>query len=290
MNYQNLFTKAWNLIWNNKFMIALGVLVTLGGSGGGNTSRQGLTNGNQGGISIHPPDINFSTPFQNYGLPISVVILAGLALLVILVFWMLATISRGGLIHGADTINRGQTSSFAASFQAGWKKGWQLLGIGIIPAIPIILLILVAFLSLRLYQNNTIISEGAQSIAVPKVAVVLPIISIILLVFLVLSLLRTFANRACMLEGTSVFGSYRRGTEILGNNLGAAMILFLLQIVVSIGFGLLLFLPGIVISLCCFLWPLLIITQGAFAAFYSTLWTLAWNTWTERTEDGNVVI
>jgi hypothetical protein len=88
-----------------------------------------------------------------------------------------------------------------------------------------------------------------------------------------------------MLENKGVFSSYRRGMEILGNNLGSAIILFLLQIAVSIGFGLLLFMPGIVMALCCFLWPLLLLVQGAFAAFYSTLWTLAWNMWVGLPEE-----
>jgi hypothetical protein len=87
-----------------------------------------------------------------------------------------------------------------------------------------------------------------------------------------------------MLEDTGVFNSYRRGLEVLGNNLGPAIILFLLQIAVSIVIGLFLFVPGILITLCCFLWPLLLIAQGAFSAYFSTLWTLTWNQWTGTPE------
>lgn len=32
--------------------------------------------------------------------------------------------------------------------------------------------------------------------------------------------------------------------------------------------------------MCCFLWPLLLLIQGTVAAFFSTLWTLAWKEWT----------
>jgi hypothetical protein len=97
---------------------------------------------------------------------------------------------------------------------------------------------------------------------------------------LVLSLLRTFANRACMLEDLGVIKSYRRGFEVLAENLGPAIVLFLIQIAISIGIWIVLLLPGILIALCCFLWPLLLLIQGTFAAWYSTLWTLAWNQWT----------
>jgi len=40
MDYQNLFIQAWNLIWKNKFLIFLGMLVILGGVGWGGGSNQ----------------------------------------------------------------------------------------------------------------------------------------------------------------------------------------------------------------------------------------------------------
>jgi hypothetical protein len=38
--------------------------------------------------------------------------------------------------------------------------------------------------------------------------------------------------------------------------------------------------PGILIALCCVLWPLFLVLQGAIAAYFSTVWTLAWREWT----------
>ena len=87
-----------------------------------------------------------------------------------------------------------------------------------------------------------------------------------------------------MLENQGVFESYRRGLEVLGNNLGSVLILFLIQVAVSIGIGLMLLLPGILVALCCLLWPLLLVVQGIFTAFYSTLWTLSWNQWASAPE------
>jgi len=70
------------------------------------------------------------------------------------------------------------------------------------------------------------------------------------------------------------------------------LVLFLLQVAISIGIAVALFFPGILIALCCLLWPLLLLFQGTFAAFYSTLWTLAWNQWTgvsEVVEDSQAI-
>ena len=73
-----------------------------------------------------------------------------------------------------------------------------------------------------------------------------------------------------------MFASYRWGVEVLLENFGPALVLFLIQIAISIGLGVALFLPGAVMALCCVLWPVLLLVQGAIASYFSTLWTLAW--------------
>ena len=83
-----------------------------------------------------------------------------------------------------------------------------------------------------------------------------------------------------MLEDQNVIGAYRRGFEVLGDNLGPAIVLFFLVIALTVGIVIIMMVPGFLIALCCLLWPLLLLVQGAFAAFYSTLWTLAWREWT----------
>jgi hypothetical protein len=97
----------------------------------------------------------------------------------------------------------------------------------------------------------------------------------VLPIALLLGVLRTFANRACVLEGCNVFEAYARGFNVLVANLGSAILLFLVQLGVSILLSLFLLAP----SLCCVLWPLLILLQGWSSAYFSTMWTLAWRRW-----------
>lgn len=287
MDYGKLFSKAWDLIWKHTFLIALGVLVALGGAGGGGGGTSGYTGG-EGDFNFgdFPRfDFNFSAPFRSLDLPAfavgGILILAALALLIALAVWVVGLISRGGLIYGADAVSRAQETTFMESLRAGWGKGWRLIGIGLVPAIPVILLMLSAFFSAGFYVSGRTIAREGRFYSAP--GFVIPLVAVTcLLIFaaLALSLLRTFANRACMLEDRGVFASYRRGLEVLGDHFGQALVLFLLQIAISIGIGLLLLMPGILVALCCLLWPLFLLAQGTFAAFYSTLWTLAWNEWT----------
>jgi hypothetical protein len=292
MDYGKNLSRAWDLVWKNKFLILLGVLVILG-SGSGSGGGQGLSASQFNIRNQQLPRFDVSAPFRSLNLPVfaavGLIFLISIAVLFGIALWAISTISRGGLIYGANAVNQGKQSGFSESFRAGWEKGWRLIGIGLVPAIPVLMLVVGALFSAGFYINGRVITGNGQFYNLPGLAV--PLITatcVLVLMALILSLLRTFANRACMLEDTGVFASYRRGLEVLGENLGPAIVLFLLQIALSIGIGLVLLLPGILIALCCFLWPLLLLIQGTFAAFYSTLWTLAWNEWTrlEFSEEG----
>jgi len=285
MDYGNIFEKAWNLIWKNKFMILLGVLVVIGGAGGGGGSR-GAVSGN--GIDLQqPPRFEFEAPFRGMDLPvlpaIGIALLALIALAVGLALWVVATTSRGGLIYGANTLSQGQTTNFGDSFRAGWAKIFRLIGIGLVPAIPVLILAVIALSSVGIYGGfSRVLTEG-ELITAPRTGMFLPVgilACVLVPLTLGLNLLRTFANRACILEDLGVFASYQRGFNVLVENLGPAIVLFLIQIAISIAIWLVLLLPGVLIALCCLLWPLLLLIQGTFAAWYSTLWTLAWNQWT----------
>ena len=285
MDYGNLFSKAWDLVWKNKFLILLGMLVVIGGAGGGGSS-QGASG--QNGVDFQvPTQFDFSAPFQSLDLPvlpmIGVGILVVIAILVGLALWVIGTTSRGGLISGANALSQGSSTNFSESFQAGWSKVIRLLGISVVPAVPVLLLVIIGLSSVGIYGGFRQVMTSGEVITAPRAGMFLPvgIVACILVpLALILSLLRTFANRACMLEDLGVFASYRRGFDVLTANLGPAIVLFLIQVAISIGIWVVLLLPGILIALCCFLWPLLLLIQGTFAAWYSTLWTLAWNQWT----------
>jgi hypothetical protein len=218
-----------------------------------------------------------------------VAILLGIAVIVVaLVIWAISTIARGGLIAGASTYDRGGSSTFGQAWNAGWRKGWRLLGIGLISAVPAIVLAVLGLGAATMLGR--VYRFGERTVGVPaggNLAILVVALACVLIPFaLMLTLLRTFADRACMLEDRGVFGSYRRGLQVLLDNLGAAVILFLIQI--GIGVAVLGFLPSILLALCCALWPLVILIEGFISAYFSTTWTLAWREWTGPwpTEEG----
>jgi hypothetical protein len=288
MDYGQLMKRAWNLVWEHKFLILLGVLVALGSGGGGNAGNAASSFG-EGGAGVQlPRDFEFSLRgiMESISIPryaaISVVIIAGVLLIVGLAVWVLSLVSRGGLIAGVNELDAGQPSNFSEAFRAGWQKVWTLLGIGLIPAIPALLLAVLGAIAAAFYVGNMrvdVVSSPNVGMTILTVSVTFVLIAITV----VLSLLQAFANRACMLEDERVFAAYKRGFSVLMSNVGSALVLFLIQIAVSVAIGLIMILPSIVMALCCLLWPLLILIQGAISAYFSTLWTLAWRQWTGQT-------
>ncbi len=286
MDFGKLITKTWDIIWKNKFLILLGVLVALSGSGGGGNPAQFAVSGNDLDWQNLPRfDYEYSSPFQNLDLPL--VAVGGIVILVVLLFlfglvlWTVGTISRGGLISAVNEIELGNPTNFSEAFRAGWQKGWRLIGIGLVPAMPGLILIFFSLVTMGLFGGFEALSRGVYNPTEEWIFLPILVFACIMVpVMLILSLLRVFANRACMLEDLDVISSYRRGFEVLGDNLGPAVLLFLLQIAISFGIGIMMLIPGILIALCCFLWPVFLLIEGGFNAFYSTLWTLAWREWT----------
>ena len=292
MDYGSLLSRTWDIVWNHKFLILLGVLVALGAGGGtGATGGSGF-NFDGGRMPQQPPqapdfpEMPRWRGFENLQLPalpvVAVILLIGLALLVGLAVWVVSTIAKGGLIAGADTIADGGQSSFGSAWRAGWRRGWTLLGIAVLPGIPALILAVVGLFVL-LIASGVAPSLG-ESVRMPLNVGVFGLLGlmgcILTPLIFVLSLLQTFANRACMLEQEGVFSAYKRGLDVLFGTLGPALVLFLIQVVLNIGIGLLMIVPGILMALCCVLWPVLMLIQGAIAAYFSTMWTLAWRKWT----------
>lgn len=281
MDYGKLFRRAWDIIWKYKFLILLGVLVALSGSSGsgGNQSRYMFDGGDMPWSDM--PRFDYGAPFQNTDLSILAIlglIALGLILVVIgVAFWVAGTIARGGLISAVNDIELEKPATFSTGFKAGWKKGWRLIGIDLVPVIPGLALFIGSLAIFLSYGGFGDMMEGVWPYS--GIGPFLPIIllsCLLLPIIFFLSIVGSFANRACMLEDLGIVASFRRGFEVLAENLGSALILFLIQVAASIGLFILMIIPGFLMVICCLLWPVLILVQGAVSAYISTLWTLAW--------------
>lgn len=307
MDYTKLLTKAWNTVWNNKFLIVLGILAAFGQNASNFGGRGNFRPGNNGGPGptptpgdMFPPDVQQQLARGFSEIPPGLIAVGigifCLALIVGIIIWVLNRTSEGGLINGVDTIDGGGASSFSLAFRAGWSKIVTLLLIAIIAAIPIIVLAVVVAAMLASYMASgqgellrDAIRGGNVDRAIRAIITNSGFLLGILAVFCPLVVLSwitkavaLFADRACVIEGKGLVESFQRGYEVLRDHLGNAIALYLLQIVIGIVIALVLALPSFAIALCCFLWPILWVISGTIEAYFSTVWTLAWREWTGK--------
>jgi len=307
MDFGALLRRAWDLVWNYKWLVLLGVIIALGSGGGssspnipnGSGSRYNFNNSdfNNGDFDFDQLQRDFERDFQDVlpALGIGLAVLIPILCIVFAIgiaFWVAAQIARGGLVSAVDTLDGGGTSSFSDAWRAGWQKGWRLLGIGLIPAIPGLLLaiVIIALAAAFIGAASATAQEALAAAGVGMVITLIAVICIVSLASLVLNLLRTFAERAAMLDDTGVFESYGRGWEVLKDNAGPALILFLIQVGIGIGLAVVLFLPSLFMALCCIFWPVLLLISGIKETYFSTLWTLGYREWTGRGPAGEMVV
>lgn len=193
MDYGKLLNRAWEILWRHKFLVILGLIVAL--SGGFNTSASSGTNAgfradSSGAVgTVLPPELSTSI-----GLPFwTALLLFALVLAIAFVLWVISTTARGGLIAGAAASDSGQDTSFSRAWRAGWQRIWTLLGIGIIPAIPGLIVLLVGGLAFLGNVGFPATEPGPRILT----AILVVLVCIALPLALVLELLRVFANRAC---------------------------------------------------------------------------------------------
>ena len=229
-------------------------------------------------------DAEVIMPFLALGTGVMAAIIV-VAVLVGIGVWCVATIAHGGLVAGVNTLAGGGTSSFAEAWSAAWKKGWRLIGIALIPAIPMIVLIAIAIF--LIFGTITSAAALTDPNSIANVAAGLGATAIIALCLMaafsaVLGLWHHFARRACMIEDTTVFESYRRGWEVITANFGSVIALFLIVIAIQLGLGIVLFVPRLIIGvcLCCLAWPISLAISAGFTTYFSTVWTLAWRAFT----------
>ena len=305
MDFGALLRRAWDIIWDHKWLVLLGVIIAIGsgsgapGSGfpGNGGSGYQFSNGDFSWDQGDPaaPDFDFRDfeqnldrdfedifPYLGIGLAILIPLIC-LGVLIGVAFWAAALIARGGLIAAVDQIDGGGSSSFGDAWRAGWAKGWRLIGAGLIPAIPgLVAAIVVIALVAGFIGAASTINEMLGAVGAGMLITLITLCCITFLVSLVLGLLHTFAERAVMLEDLGVFEAYGRGWEVIKTNAGPALILWLIQVGISIGLGIILVAPSIFMALCCLLWPVLWLINGAIETYFSTLWTLGYREWTGR--------
>lgn len=286
MNYWDLIKDAFWISLRNRYLWFFGLFAGAGSA----------------------TNFNFNTPASDGSFdistinPVAIVGLGILALVLFLIFVVLAVISNGGLADSVVAIERGQRRSFGSTWRAGIARFWRVLGYFIL--FFLIGLALLIAIALPLGLVIAAVFAGTEATGARVVSVVLAAlvaIPLLIVIFVFLSIISEFALREIVVRGERILTAIGGGFRIFWQNLGRSILVWLIQIgliiVATISLllagglvGLILFLPTILLSVAEYttaaivtgviagliLVPLLIVFAAALGTFNHAYWTLAY--------------
>lgn len=291
MDFGEVLSRAWQIIWNHKVLWIFGILASCSNANGAPGNAQASFQGDT------PPGMERF--FDQFGrLPnwqiaviIGVIILVVLLLVALAIF--LSTVGRVGLIQGTLRADHGQEQLiFGELFSATLPFFWRIFGLNLIVGLAGMLLILILLIPFILF--------GALTLGVGFLCLI-PLVCLFIPVFWLVNLVVEQANIAIIVEDVGIFDGLRQGWEIFRANLGAILVMgLILSLGVNLIGGFIIGLPialifspaiigavtgaerafggGVLISAICFVafLPVLLILSGALRSYIEAAWTLTY--------------
>ncbi len=250
MDFGEVLSKAWQIIWKHKVLWIFGILAGCASGGGGGGSSMGGGEGAPNNPSSGPgrfPEIEHF--FMNLGqwigehLWVVVLFAAALVLLIVLSIF-LGAIGRIGLIRGTFRADGGaERLVFGELFREGLPFFWRVFGLSFLVGLAFLLILLPVILI-------GVVTAGVGFL------LFIPVICILIPVAWAVSIVVRQANIAMVIENLRMMDGVRRGWNVLMKNPGPILVIWLITLVIG-------FVAGIVIAL-----PLLVVVVPVFVVYF----------------------
>lgn len=290
MDYGEILSKAWQIIWKHKILWLFGLFAgcaAQGGSNGGQINYR-VNNGNE-----VPPQMQHL--FDNIA-SWQVALLVGVILLIVLILFVLAitlgTIGKAGLIEGTLTgMERDQSLTFREVWNTSMPYFWRLLGLNLIVGLGITaVLFLLGILAV-------VFTVGTFGIGL---LCLLPLLCVFIPLWWALGIYIQQANLALVVEDLSIPQAFQRGWQVLSENPAEIIIMGLilglgggiinLLIAAPMGFALAPFVGSLILGgeralrsgvlmagLCLVGYlPILLLLGSVLQAYLQSAWTLTY--------------
>jgi hypothetical protein len=236
MEYGRVLGRAWEITWRWKALWILGFLVSLGSGRGGGGSSSWSSSGDDWGRSFDLP------PEAVGGMLAAIVAVVIVAILIGIALWVLSVIARGGLIAAVQQIEEENTTTLGEAWRAGVGRFWTLFGISLLAGLPVLILVLGGIALFVLFIIGTVgafdVSEAMGALGIGgTISCFCGFICGAILIGAVLDQIRIYAERAAILEGLGWIEAFKRGWQVLKENLGPTIIFWLIFLVIGIIFG-----------------------------------------------------
>ena len=315
MDYGRVFTNAWHITWQHRFLWLLGFILGLGGHIGrlariliGSDLPRRLDNLEQW---LTQPDALLTLadlPLERLGIAASWLIFG--SFVVLIGGWLVVTLAEGAIIGAALGLEQGQRVTLPQALKMGWGFLARFIAIDTIVYFPAFLVMLVAMILMLLVlvamaflAADNVSTTALASPLLIIVFCVLPLLCLLLPLGYGIAAFRALAFRDTAVCGTGVRAVVRHTWEILRQHFWAIFLLaiivgglqYLLNAAISIltipifaliaAPGLLTLINGttpitavtlLILFFTLLVESLIVLVQSVVHAYTATVWTLAY--------------
>jgi hypothetical protein len=306
MDFSEVLSRAWQIIWKHKVLWIFGILagcVNSGGGGGGGGSGNANVD-YMGDIPARVEQFFETTPDWQIATYIGVAILIILIIIVLAIF--LGTIGRIGLIRGARQSDEYMDTklTFGELFRNSLPYFWRVFLLNLLVGLAIFVVVMVLAIIAIL---GSVMTLGIGLVCI------LPVVCLLIPIAWFVTLVVEQSNIAIVLEDLRVLDGLRRGWEVVKSNVGIMVIMWLiLTLGVSLIGGFIIALPlilslgplvvslmtgteeptktGLIITIVCVAayLPVLILLSGIMRSYIETAWTLTFSRLTRQATDSTI--
>ncbi len=233
MDYAELLTRSWHIVWKNKVLWILGFVAGLAASG----FRYNNNNTFSGLEEMSPETM---TALSAAGLLIGcVAIIVGAAI------WAVGTAARGGLIGSVWQLDEDDemTLSVGEAFQPGLRAFWRIVGVNLVLYLPIWIVIIVAFGAIfALAGGMAVLSatftdpENLMAGAGLAIFAFIALLCLLAPISFAIQLIQAFAVRGIVIRHLGIVESIKHGWDVVRSNIGEILLLGFLFVVISFVF------------------------------------------------------
>jgi len=301
MNYGEVLSKAWQIIWKHKVLWIFGILAGCG-SVGGNTGSGG------GNVNYRFDSGDLPREFERFGaqvqrffenIPAWVWLLLVIAFIILFIIAiLLTTVGKIGLIRGAVLADEGTARlSFGPLFSESLPYFWRVFLMNLLVGLGLAVIFLILLIPLIIFS---VVTVGIGLICL------FPLICLLIPLSWFIGVVIEQSNVAIVAENRGIIDGLRRGWEVVTRNLGQYIVMliilgvggFIVALIVGIPV-ILLALPlvgGLAIgsegalqggallsaALFCIYLPFLFLFNGIIQAYITSAWTLTFRRVTGR--------
>jgi hypothetical protein len=284
MDFGEVLSKAWQIIWKHKILWIFGILASCGGGSSASSNSGWRSSAQQNGWDYQPMINNI--PEWQIALIVGIILVVIFVLVVLAIF--LSTVGRIGMIRGTVQADRGADRlSFGELFSGSLPYFWRVFGLNLIVGLAFALAVIIVVVPL--------------AISIIGLFCLIPLICLLVPIGWFVGVLTEQANIAIVTENLSITEGIKRGYEVLRTNLGPMILMWLiLGLGVSLVGGLIIGIPiafivgpavigaisgndtalsgGLLVTGLCLVayLPVMIVANGILQSYIRSAWTLTY--------------